>query len=279
MGILIENKGLSGRFKISGNSTGGFKAIYSSVDADAQAFFNRVTTAGGALSVTEQIAVNTLVRSLKSAGIWTAMKAIYPMVGASAAACAQNLKSSSYTGNFSGTWTFASTGVLGNGTNTYMNTGVIPSIDLLQNDVHLSVYSRTNQTGGSTVDIGCFQSVRFYIILNYTNTTYLSVNTTSDNAVTTITDTRGFFEVSRTSSTLTKMYKNNAIHATTTEISSGINTTYPVYLGAYNNANTPSFYSTKEFSFSSIGNGLNDTQSANFYTAVQAFQTTLGRQV
>ena len=65
------------------------------VDPDAAAFFARVTAAGGTLSATEQTAVNTLVVTMKADGTWTPMKAIYPMVGASAAACAQNLKSSS----------------------------------------------------------------------------------------------------------------------------------------------------------------------------------------
>jgi hypothetical protein len=39
-------------------------------DADAQAFFDRVTTAGGSLSTTEQDAVNTWF-SDESDGIWS----------------------------------------------------------------------------------------------------------------------------------------------------------------------------------------------------------------
>ena len=97
-----------------------------SFDADAVAFFGRVTTAGGSLSATEKAAVNTLVVQMKADGTWTPMKAIYPMVGASAAACAQNLKSASFTGTFSSGWTFASTGVTGNGTSAYMDTLLIP---------------------------------------------------------------------------------------------------------------------------------------------------------
>ena len=84
-------------------SAGGF-------DADAQAFFDRITTSGGTLTTTEQNATNQLVLDMKSAGIWSAMKAIYPMVGASAAACAQNLKSASFTGTFSSGWTFCEYG-------------------------------------------------------------------------------------------------------------------------------------------------------------------------
>jgi SPP1 family predicted phage head-tail adaptor len=44
--------------------------VASSVDADAAAFFARVTTAGGTLTTTEQNAVNTLVVQMKADGIW-----------------------------------------------------------------------------------------------------------------------------------------------------------------------------------------------------------------
>ena len=92
LGIRVGNTNISG---------GG------AFDSDAQAYFDRVSTAGGTLSTTEKNAVNQLVIDLKANSLWTPMKAIYPMVGASAAACAQNLKSSSFTGAFSSGWTFA----------------------------------------------------------------------------------------------------------------------------------------------------------------------------
>ena len=54
-------------------------------DADAQAFI----TASG-ISGTEATAINTLVVNLKSANIWTKMKALYPMVGGTATSCKFN---------------------------------------------------------------------------------------------------------------------------------------------------------------------------------------------
>jgi len=47
------------------------------VDADAQAFI----TAANITNTTQQSAIDTLVKSLKTANIWTKMKAIYPFVG------------------------------------------------------------------------------------------------------------------------------------------------------------------------------------------------------
>ena len=118
-------------------SNGIIASQIASFDADALAFFSRVTTAGGSLSTTEKSAVNQLVLDLKSYSIWTKMKAIYPMVGASAAACAQNLVSSSFTGTFSGGGTYASTGIIGNGINNYLNTGLSPNGNINLNNNHI----------------------------------------------------------------------------------------------------------------------------------------------
>ena len=119
----------------------------SAYDADAQAFFDRVSTAGGSLSITEKSAVNQLVLDLKSYSIWTKMKAIYPMVGASAAACAQNLVSSSFTGTFNGGVTYASTGITGNGTSGFMNTTLSPNgnigLNSNRSEEHTSELSHT----------------------------------------------------------------------------------------------------------------------------------------
>jgi len=49
-------------------------------DADAQLFFDRVTAAGGSLSLTEKSATNQLVLDLKTSGVWSKRKVIYPYV-------------------------------------------------------------------------------------------------------------------------------------------------------------------------------------------------------
>ena len=54
---------------------------------------------------------------------------------------------------------------------------------------------------------------------------------------------------------------------------------YNYTLGSYNFNGTAEAFSTKQAAFASFGDGLTDTEAANYYTAVQAFQTTLGRNV
>ena len=245
-----------------------------SFDADASAFFGRVSTAGGTLSATEKAAVNTLVVDMKTAGIWSSMKAIYPMVGASAAACAQNLKSSSFTGTFTSGWTFASTGATPNGTSAFFNTTLNPTTSLAVASAHFSKYNRNNDLVGIKID-GAF---------SISNNAFFQINYTSANAIIgdigsiasyTATDTRGFFVASRSSSSLVKLFRNSTQIATNTNTVSII-TNDVVNIGRRSDNQ---FYNSYECAFASIGDGLTDTQASNFYTAVQAFQTTLSRNV
>jgi hypothetical protein len=250
-----------------------------SFDADAVAFFTRVTTAGGTLSTTEKQAVNQLVLDLKANSLWTPMKAIYPMVGASAAACAQNLKSSSFTGTFTSGWTFASTGITGNGTSAYMDTNLNDNTSLNLNDVHFSVYLRTN-IDGVKVDLGVFNgsSSGLNIFPRLTNLQYTRLHEEDTNTVAT-TDSKGFRLGIRNTSTTKNVFINNTKTSFAQNSVSKINAN--IYVGAMNDLllGAARFFSDRQNAFASIGDGLTDTQASNFYTAVQAFQTTLSRQV
>ena len=53
----------------------------------------------------------------------------------------------------------------------------------------------------------------------------------------------------------------------------------PFYIGASNFSGTATYFANRECAFACLGTGLTGTEAANFYTAIQAFQTTLGRNV
>jgi len=265
-------------------ATHGFIASsISGVDPDAQAFFDRVTTAGGTLSATEQTAVNSLVVQMKADGIWSKMKAIYPMVGASAAACAQNLKSSSFTGTFNGGWTFASSGVTPNGTSGYMDTNLTPSGNLSSNNNHLSFYSRTQNSSVSGINIGSFRDSTNEIWMSVyyaavSRKVYVAGSYGNNSAFVNNTNTLGLHVGSQTSTNSRKLYFAGSLVNTNTKNYSHTYSTNPIYIGAHNNGSAFLFM-PHECAFSSIGDGLSDTEASDFYTAVQAFQTTLSRQV
>jgi hypothetical protein len=94
-----------------------------SVDPDAAAFI----AAAGITDATQQNAVNTLVLGLKSANIWTKLKAYYPNVGGSSTNHKFNLinaldTDAAFRTVFNGGWAHSAAGAISNGTNAYADT-------------------------------------------------------------------------------------------------------------------------------------------------------------
>jgi hypothetical protein len=254
-------------------------------DADAQAFFNRVTTAGGTLTTTEQNAVNTLVIALKADGIWDKMKAIYPMVGASAAACSRNLKSDNFNGTFTAGWTFASTGATPNGTSAYMNTGLNPVAQSLTSaNGHLSYYCRTRSTTADPAEVGNFTNDLSGFVLQSageSNSTRFFFSYFRRAFFNSTTRPLGLISGSSTGgNTRRDIYINGVSVGNNVFIDANILPNYILYLGAANINNTSiSSYSDSQCAFATIGDGLSSSEMSNFYTRVQAFQTTLSRNI
>jgi hypothetical protein len=247
------------------------------VDADWLAYYNRVITAGGSLSTTEQTATQKLVKDLKDYGIWAKMKAIYPIVGASAAACAQNLKSSSFTGSFSTGWTFASTGATPNGTSAFMNTNFKPSDSTFTN-FSWGYYINTD-TLGTFGEFGV--SAPGYVVYDYANldgSTYARY--AGSDLIITAGNTLGFYSYIQISGNL-KRFKNGTLTKTQANSPASAlgSSNLPYYFSGRNDNGTLSFPSNRRRTFNFIGDGLTDTEASNFYTAVQAFNTTLSRNV
>lgn len=248
-----------------------------SYDADAQAFF----TAASITDTTQKNAVNQLVLDLKSYGVWTKCLAIYPIVGGSASSHAVNLKTpGTYNLTFATGMTHSSTGMSGNGSSSYADTSLIPNSVLSLNSTHISAYTRSN----ISINAPLLSSEN---ATTYANGLYIwakqispanssvRVNDNTSDGVTAPADIRGLHIAIRTASNVKKYRFNNTEQLSVTTASSALNTS-SIYIGASrNNAN----YNSSQIAFASIGSGLTDTEAANFYTAVQAYQTTLSRNV
>ena len=252
----------------------------STIDADAQAFI----TAASITDTTQQSAINTLVTQLKTYGIWTKMKALYPFVGGTASSHKWNLKDprdldAAYRLVFNGGWTHSTTGAKPNGTTAYADTKL--TADLLTSSNHLSYYSRTSSTTGIATEIGMYNNLPTGIILQIRSAVnYVSGQVQSTVNYTTTGSALGFWIGSKRSSTDREVYLNNSSQATSTTADTNVLNPVNLYIGARNNGGIGAQQlSSKESAFASIGDGLTDTEAANFYTAVQTFQTTLGRQV
>ena len=254
----------------------------SGVDADAQAFI----TATGITDTTQQNAINTLVLDLKGYGIWTKMKAIYPMVSDASTSALRaeqhkyNLKDprdldAAFRLKFFGGWTHSSTGALPNGS-SYADTFLNALSSLTNNNYHLSHYSRTQKTTGGEVDLGCgeFGTAKMIAIDQYyagAGKAFVAGDYNTSLIINADTNTLGMIVGSRTSQTSAKLFMNAVQKGSTLTLSNpNIQPNSKFYLGANNT--TPIEYSNKQCAFASIGDGLTDTEVSNFYTAVQAFK-------
>jgi hypothetical protein len=258
-----------------------FSFMQSQYDPNAQAFFNRVTEAGGTLSDTEKTAVNTLVLDLKANSLWSSMKAIYPMVGggtgttaARQAACEQNLVSASFTGTFTSGWTFTSSGAKPNGTSAYMDTNLIWNTNTSLNNGALGSYWTDYTATATNKYYGAYDASGVLLINhkdingdNYINS-FSAVNANSGN---------GLHALSRISSSEIVKYQN-----TSNTVGSSTSTTQPiglpVWFGGVSGL-TNFGYQPWNIAMGFITDGFTNTTWSNFYTIVQAFQTTLSRQV
>ena len=93
-------------------------------------------------------------------------------------------------------------------------------------------------------------------------------------------DSRGLYIGSRRSSTDAELYKNGSSVGTDTDSNAAATlSTHNIYICGGNVAGSLGIASARNLAFASIGTGLSDTDAANLYTAVQAYQTALGRNV
>lgn len=264
-----------------------------SYDTDAQAFF----TAAGISDSTQKSAVNTLVVALKGYSIWTKMLALYPFVGGTATTHKYNLKDpqdldASYRITWNGSFTHNANGITGDGSTGWGNTHFNGSALSLQNSSHLSVYSRTNSAAGDMNEIAAYNGnldawrlmVRddgniihacMYAVQNAFGAVDIQVANSNS---------QGHYIATARSSTDAAVFKNGSSVGTSSSSNASHSIpTSPValcaLLGSGGGTSGPGSFSNRNLAFASIGSGLTDAEAANFYTAVQAYQTTLTRNV
>lgn len=254
-----------------------------SFDTDALAFI----TAASITDNTQKTAVNMLVTDLKAYNIWTKMKAIYPFVGGTASSHKFNLKDPrdfdvAFRLVFNGGWTHSSAGVLPNGVNTYADTKLTPSLYLQNNNNHFSFYNNGAVSNAeTTIDIGSGDSSSELYMWTYREDFTLKYDNgnSSTNRASASTNNKGFSVGTRTNNVTQKIYKNGTLLTTNTNTNTNTLPNRDVLISAGDINGVVSFYSNKQSSFASIGDGLSDTEASNLYIAVQSFNTTLNRQV
>lgn len=192
---------------------------------------------------------------------------------------------SQFTGSFTSGWTFSPTGMKPNGTSAYMDTGLNPFLHTSGFSQHVSMYSRTQNSSFNGVQVGCYDGsaevnlYQHYASANVKGSSIYFYPTTAAYINNITSNTLGFQIGSRTSNNSVKLYFNNSLLNTNNTVETLTRPNKSMYIGASNFNTAAGQFSPHENAFTSIGDGLTDTDASLFYLAVQRYQTLLNRQV
>lgn len=269
-------------------SATGTGSTAASGDTDANAFIS----AAGITDSTQQSAIQTLVTSLKANSLWTKLLAIYPMVGGTATTHKYNLKDprdldAAYRLSFNGTITHSASGITADGStgwaDTFFNASTNGSV---LTDFHLSVYQNQASVSGVTrVKIGAGSTD------SGGNNTMLVLGSSGafeqgvigklfsePNRSGGISPSSGHFVITTNGSRTANFYNNGVLSGTQySSTGSFSNDTFALF--ALNAGGVRSSYENKRQAFATIGTGLSATDVSNLNSAIQAFNTTLSRNI
>lgn len=217
----------------------------------------------GITNPTQKNAISALVAELKVESIWDKFFAIYPFVGGTSATHAENLVDVTFPITWTGSATHNANGVTSSA-GVYGDTGIATNA-FPSGNLSFGVYSRTSSSIASK-DI---DATIGGIFIRYTdNNTYTDNYEATGRIVSSVADSLGLFSSSRTSNALHTAYRNATSIGTTTG-AQGTLTAHTFIVG-----NT-----TRNLAFAYIAQGFSGAEMSVLYTAVQTFQTSLGRQV
>lgn len=247
-------------------------------DPDALAYF----TANTAITLeSDKLAIDALYKGLKADGIYTKIRALYVPIWSSATNNKWNLinpvdSNAAYRLVFNGGIIHSSTGCDPNGVNAYANTFYTPSSIT---SAHLSIYSRENtNASGTQIDIGCVSNAgnRHFLSAGLTGTTDPVVAFGDPLSGYVATNSQGFYTGTLNGSN-TKTFKGGLLQDI--KIVSTISTPFAGSISLFATVNTVGYFSNRELSFASMGDGLTDAEVLAFYNRTQALMTYFGINV
>lgn len=260
----------------------------------AQSYLNRLAALASPPTITtaQRNAVFKLLSDIDTTIGISKFKAIYPFLGGDATSHALNAISSSFKITWNGSLTHSASGVDGDGSTGYGDTGGTPSqLFASQNSAHVTMYLNENVTsecrlfGASNGAAGETSSV----IDNSPASIAFGLNSGWANfgwsSGPTPTVTAGLWAFSRNASAVDHHFYKNGVLAksdsTIPDNASPVNNRNMFILASNNIAGAGGItgFASAQLAFCSFGGELSTDDHANLYKAVQAYQVALGRSV
>lgn len=265
----------SGTFdrEASVNLGGGF-----SFDPAATDLFNRFTSEP---TGARKLLINNLILSLKSAGVWSKLDALYVTAAADAQAARQNWIADQYNLTAVSSPTFTTDrGYQGDGAASYLNMNFNPSTggNFVQDNAGFGFWSLTNVASNSAQDIGNAGNVT--LTRSSTDGHIIRVNNTgtASSFPATVTDSRGYFYAGRASAAAERARRNTSQIGTNNVASTALSNSVFTCLGR-NTATAPTVtvtYSTRQLAIVFAGANLTDGESDDAYAAFLSYLQAVG---
>jgi hypothetical protein len=250
-------------------------------DADANAYLSAVVSAGGTgITPTISAATTTMFVSLKSAGLYTKLYTLYPMLGGNYAGCKFNAKNPLNTdaayrllGTGANTW-WSSKGFYNGGTNNYANSYFNPTTAGVSGN-SFCMFAHISISGTTGYDIGgASLNAWFGLSTNDINRFRGEIEMTGFNTISNTGGTLGFQSVSRTNAT--EMYwvrDGGAVNTFAVGSPGGIPNTN-IFISAYQGVGA---YTHRGIATCGWSSGLSTAELGNLRDIINTFESNLTR--
>lgn len=262
---------------------------------EAQDWRNRVIANSGSVSLSTLRAVSAFCRSIDAAGIRDRFIRLNLFAGTGLNACLVPLyrgqsRTGSQVGNATDTnsnfvsgdyvETGASGGLLGNGTNKQLTPGLTPN-DVGADVGHVSAYipTETATTQGRIIGAGTVSPGAMYSLQRSSGASNIQgVYGDAGRAVVSVGQS-GHYIVTRESNTSVALYENGLQQPVNTLSATSVSSTFGILVFARNFGGSVTDRWASRILCYSLGGPMTNAQASSYYTAIQAFQTALGRNV
>lgn len=262
-------------------------------DTDAAAYFARIVTNGGTIGATAKGIANTWFLAAKANGYFTKILRCGLIIGdqliaAQTPAIVGGGSDPDTNHNFVGIGTDyaetgASAGLKCDGSTKYLDTGWNPSTQSLStSSAGLFSYVKGTESAGTTRTIIGITDGTNLSLLGWMNGGSQEAGRLADAtggpSPTAQASVQGFLGVTCSGSRVQTYYKDGSAVGTPTT-ANGTFASRPFFVGALNSSGTAATFSTRYIRAYFVTTGLSATDAANLNTDIQAFQTSLTRNV
>ncbi len=248
-------------------------------EAEAVALFARFTTPP---DTARKGLINDAIKSLKTAGVWAKLDALYLFAAADNQAARRNWIADQYNVTAVASPVFtADRGYQGDGAASYLRTGFNASTAVspkfVQNSAAYAVWLRSSATGIARIAMGANTTIYTLLEFASNNTLFTSVNGANGATVNlaAAAGLAGLWAANRSGANALKVLRNGVQQATDTDASSGVANTEFFILARSSNG-TAAGFSADQVSASFIASSLSDAEHLAIYNALNTYLQAVG---